>query len=81
MASTLGGISSAAGERMPTARIEENRRSLLIVQAAAVLGVSRRTVYNRIRAGELETIRTLGGSQRVLLASVQRALERQVLLR
>jgi excisionase family DNA binding protein len=66
---------------MPTARIEENRRSLLIVQAAAVLGVSRRTVYNRIRAGELETIRTLGGSQRVLLASVQRALERQVLLR
>lgn len=55
----------------------EHRRSLLIVQAAAVLGVSRRTVYNRIRAGELETIRTFGGSQRVLLSSLQRAIERR----
>lgn len=54
-------------------------RSLLIIQAAAVLGVSRRTIYNRIRSGELETVRTYGGSQRVLLASVQRAIERQTL--
>lgn len=52
-------------------------RSLLIMQAAAVLGVSRRTIYNRIRTGELETVRTVGGSQRVLMASVQRARERQ----
>lgn len=62
---------------MRTAESEERRRSLLIVQAAAVLGVSRRTVYNRIRSGELETIRTFGGSQRVLLSSLQRAIERQ----
>lgn len=54
-------------------------RSLLIMQAAAVLGVSRRTIYNRIRSGELETVRTSGGSQRVLLASLQRAVERQAL--
>jgi excisionase family DNA binding protein len=38
--------------------------------AAEMLGVSRRTIYNRIREGRLQTIRTLGGSQRVLLDSV-----------
>jgi excisionase family DNA binding protein len=36
-----------------------------------MLGVSRRTIYNRIRDGRLQTIRTLGGSQRILLDSVQ----------
>ena len=46
-------------------------RSVSIDQAAEVLGVSRRTVYNRIREGRLMTIRTLGGSQRVLVDSMQ----------
>lgn len=46
-------------------------RSVSIEQAARMLGVSRRTIYNRIRDGRLQTIRTLGGSQRVLLESVQ----------
>jgi excisionase family DNA binding protein len=46
-------------------------RSVTIDQAAQLLGVSRRTVYYRIREGRLRTIRTLGGSQRVLLQSVQ----------
>jgi excisionase family DNA binding protein len=46
-------------------------RSVTIDQAAQLLGVSRRTVYYRIREGRLQTIRTVGGSQRVLLQSVQ----------
>ena len=45
-------------------------RSVTIDQAAELLNVSRRTVYNRIREGKLLTIRTIGGSQRVLLSSV-----------
>jgi excisionase family DNA binding protein len=45
-------------------------RSVTIDQAAALLGVSRRTVYNRIRDGRLRTIRTLGASQRVLVQSL-----------
>ena len=45
-------------------------RSVSIEQAAHLLGVSRRTVYYRIRDGRLRTIRTLGGSQRVLMDSV-----------
>ena len=46
-------------------------RSVSIEQAAQILGVSRRTVYYRIRDGRLRTIRTIGGSQRVLLDSVE----------
>jgi len=46
-------------------------RSVSLTQAAELLGVSRRTIYNRIREGRLQTIRTLNGSQRVLFESVQ----------
>jgi len=45
-------------------------RSVSLDHAAELLGVSRRTIYNRIREGRLQTIRTLGGSQRVLIESV-----------
>ena len=45
-------------------------RSVSLDHAARLLGVSRRTIYNRIREGRLQTIRTPGGSQRVLLHSV-----------
>lgn len=45
-------------------------RSVSIDQAAELLHVSRRTIYNRIRDGRLVTIRTIGGSQRVLLESL-----------
>ena len=46
-------------------------RSVSLDHAAELLGVSRRTIYNRIREGRLQTIRTLGGSQRVLLESLK----------
>ena len=36
-------------------------RSVSLDHAAELLGVSRRTIYNRIREGRLQTIRTLGG--------------------
>ena len=45
-------------------------RSVSIDQAAQLLHVSRRTIYNRIREGRLLTIRTIGGSQRVLVDSL-----------
>ena len=45
-------------------------RSVSIDLAAQLLNVSRRTIYNRIRDGRLQTIRTLGGSQRVLVESL-----------
>ncbi len=46
-------------------------RSVSLDQAAGMLRVSRRTVYNWSRAGRLQTIRTLGGnSQSVMLATL-----------
>ena len=45
-------------------------RSVTIDQAATLLHVSRRTIYNRIREGKIQTIRTIGGSQRVLVSSL-----------
>jgi excisionase family DNA binding protein len=54
-------------------------RSLLLDHAAELLGVSRRTVYYRIREGRLRTIRTQGGSQRVLLDSIEALLREEVL--
>ena len=51
-------------------------RSVSLDHAAELLGVSRRTIYNRIRDGRLQTIRTIGGSQRVLLDSVIESRER-----
>lgn len=45
-------------------------RSVSIDRAAELMNVSRRTIYNRIRDGRLQTIRTRCGSQRVLVESL-----------
>ena len=57
---------------MPNMHPFESRlgRSVSIDQAAQLLNVSRRTVYNRIKDGRLQTIRTAGGSRRVLVESL-----------
>jgi len=52
-------------------------RSVLLEQACELLGVSRRTVYYRIREGRLQTVRTRGGSQRVLMESIERLLQEE----
>ena len=53
---------------------EANERTLLIEEAARLLGISKRTVYYRIREGRLRTVRTKGGSQRVLVSSIEALL-------
>jgi excisionase family DNA binding protein len=53
-------------------------RSVSLDHAAELLGVSRRTIYNRIREGRLQTIRTIGGSQRVLVDSMSEGREHEV---
>ena len=45
-------------------------RSVSLDHAAQLLSVSRRTIYNRIKDGQLVTVRA-GGSQRVLVESLQ----------
>lgn len=61
---------------METVNTEEENipqvgRSVSIDMAAQLLSLSRRTVYYYIRDGRLQTIRTLGGSQRVLVESIE----------
>ena len=60
----------AATFHMESGQTHRLGRSVSIDQAAQLLHVSRRTIYNRIRDGRLVTIRTIGGSQRVLLESL-----------
>ena len=48
----------------------DGARTVLVEQAAALLGVSRRTVYYRIRDGRLRTIQ-IGVSRRVFVDSIE----------
>jgi excisionase family DNA binding protein len=52
------------------ALVTDRPHTLLIDEAARLMGVSRRTVYYRIREGRLQTIRTRCGSQRVVVGSL-----------
>ena len=54
------------------------QRSVFVDDAADLLGVSRRTVYYRIREGRLATIRTRGGTQRVLLDSIEELMRDEI---
>ncbi len=66
-------MQNSAQEQISDSGIEPRLgRSVSLDHAAEMLGVSRRTIYNRIREGRLVTIRTLGGSQRVLIDSVSK---------
>ena len=66
-------MQNSAQEQMQDSGMEPRLgRSVSLDHAAEMLGVSRRTIYNRIREGRLVTIRTLGGSQRVLIDSVSK---------
>jgi excisionase family DNA binding protein len=56
-------------------------RSVFVEEAAALLRVSRRTVYYRIRQGKLRTIRTRCGSQRILIESIQALLRHEAAVR
>ncbi|MCX6539035.1 MAG: helix-turn-helix domain-containing protein [Acidobacteria bacterium] len=46
-------------------------RSVSLVQAGQMLGISRRTLYYWIRDGRLHTLRTPMGSQRILMESIR----------
>ena len=68
----------ALSESTPEQNVDSRiGRSVSLDHAAQLLNVSRRTIYNRIRDGRLRTIRTLGGSQRVLLDSVTENLDQE----
>ena len=67
------GIGLAMAEHMPEEILPPaaSLHSVFVEEAARMLGLSRRTVYYRIREGRLRTMRTRCGSQRVLLESIE----------
>jgi excisionase family DNA binding protein len=67
---SAGGCCPVSTNSEPHARESRLGRSVSIDQAASLLNVSRRTIYNRIGDGRLRTVRTIGGSQRVLVESL-----------
>jgi excisionase family DNA binding protein len=49
-----------------------DRKTISIMKACEVVGVSRRTIYNWIAAGKVQYVRTAGGSVRIFLDSLWR---------
>jgi len=41
------------------------RKTLSIMKASELVGVSRRTIYNWLKAGKLQYVRTAGGAVRI----------------
>lgn len=50
--------------------ITSTERTISITQAMAVVGVSRRTIYNWLKAGKLRYRRTVGGTVRIYEGSL-----------
>jgi excisionase family DNA binding protein len=54
-----------------------NRPTVSVNEACALIGVSRRTIYNWIAAGKVEYVRTAGGSIRIFTDSLWRDANEQ----
>ena len=48
------------------------RRTISIMKACELVGVSRRTIYNWIASGKVEYVRTAGGSVRIFVDTLWR---------
>jgi excisionase family DNA binding protein len=53
-------------------RIMTDRKTISIMKACELVGVSRRTIYNWIASGKVEYIRTAGGSVRIFVDTLWR---------
>ena len=54
-----------------------DRKTISIMKACELVGVSRRTIYNWIAAGKVEYVRTAGGSVRIFVDTLWRDPEQQ----
>jgi excisionase family DNA binding protein len=50
----------------------KDQRLVTIQEAMQMARVGRRTIYNWLKAGKLETVRTAGGSLRIVVSSLWR---------
>jgi excisionase family DNA binding protein len=49
-----------------------DRKTISIMKACELVGVSRRTIYNWIASGKIEYVRTAGGSVRIFVDTLWR---------
>jgi excisionase family DNA binding protein len=52
------------------------RKTISIMKACELVGVSRRTIYNWIAGGKVEYVRTAGGSVRIFVDTLWREPDR-----
>lgn len=50
----------------------EDRKTISIIKACELVGVSRRTIYNWIASGKVQYVRTAGGSVRIFADTLWR---------
>jgi len=53
------------------------RKTISIMKACELVGVSRRTIYNWIASGKVEYVRTAGGSVRIFVDTLWREPEQR----
>jgi excisionase family DNA binding protein len=52
------------------------RKTISIMKACELVGVSRRTIYNWLSSGKIEYVRTAGGSVRIFVDTLWREPQR-----
>lgn len=70
----LSGGANNYGKAMSKVMIVD-RKTISIMKACELVGVSRRTIYNWIASGKVEYVRTAGGSVRIFVDTLWRRPE------
>jgi excisionase family DNA binding protein len=52
--------------------VQVERKTISIMKACELVGVSRRTIYNWLSSGKIEYVRTAGGSVRIFVDTLWR---------
>ncbi len=60
------------GPGLVTRAMITDRKTISIMKACELVGVSRRTIYNWIASGKVEYVRTAGGSVRIFADTLWR---------
>lgn len=71
------GSPAAPLRAVPRAATMIDRKTISIMKACELVGVSRRTIYNWIASGKVEYVRTAGGSVRIFVDTLWRDPRRE----
>ena len=66
------GVTTTYGAAWQTPTTILDRKTISIMKACELVGVSRRTIYNWIASGKVEYVRTAGGSVRIFVDTLWR---------